>query len=191
METLQTDDETLIRGKQRIAVYQATALPRTGKQILELTHAITPRMTYQDLRHILRSFSELGLVQCLNPDAQTGRLYQRINAPQNPETSPEVINLVATLSRSKLRLAVLREIARERLSERNPLTATVIRKRLLESYPMGLNHTLSALSFLESHKLIEAIDYTEKRASKIYNITELGHNVLAHIHDTNNLFSRK
>jgi len=86
---------------------------------------------------------------------------------------------------------VLREIARERLSERNPLTATVIRKRLLESYPMGLNHTLSALSFLESHKLIEAIDYTEKRASKIYTISELGHCVLAHIHDTNNLSSRK
>ena len=101
------------------------------------------------------------------------------------------LNLVATLSRSKLRLAVLREIARERLSERKPLTATVIRKRLLESYPMGLNHTLSALSLLESHKLIEAVDYSEKRASKIYHITELGHNVLTHIHDTNNLISRK
>lgn len=86
---------------------------------------------------------------------------------------------------------MLREIARERLSERKALTATAICKRLLESSLMGLNHVLSALSFLESHKLIEAVDYTENRASKIYNITELGHKVLAHIHDTNNLISRK
>ncbi|MBN2785197.1 MAG: hypothetical protein JXR25_10235 [Pontiellaceae bacterium] len=47
-----------------------------------------------------------------------------------------------------------------------------------ESYPMGLNHVLAALKFLEGHGVIEVCGYTDKRELKIYRITNLGRNVM-------------
>lgn len=134
-------------------------------------------MTYQDLRHILRDFQEKGLISCLNPGDQTGRIYTRNTARENP-ISKELVKTCARIDRAKTRLAVLKEVAKERYFETEPLTATRIRKLMLPTLPLGLNHVLAALKFLEEQDLVEVTEYTVKRELKIYEITNQGRIVL-------------
>lgn len=170
----------IIRGKQRIAVSEALRVPRTGKQILEYAKRQAPTISYQDLRHILRGFQQDGYASCLNPENQTGRLYVLSSELDKHLLSLPEIELHAKLRRAKARLAVLEELTTLRLDER-PLTASQIRKNLLESYPMGLNHVLAALKFLEAHNLVEVIEFTNKRSLKIYAATRLGADTIAKI----------
>jgi Fe2+ or Zn2+ uptake regulation protein len=167
----------LIRGKQRKAVYNALKHPVSGRQILESVKKIAPSMTYQDLRHILRDFQQQGLATCLNPAQQTGRFYAL--STFDGERFPA--DLCAKIGRAKIRLAVLREVAKERFFETRPLTATQIKKQLRESYPLGLNHVLAALKFLSENHLVETAEYTSKRELKIYRVTELGKTILGYL----------
>lgn len=167
-----------VRGKQRIAVYNALKHPATGRQILDLARQTAPSMTYQDLRHILRDFQKLGFVVCLNPECQTGRLYVLDSVRRKSPSNMEHIRLCARLGRAKNRLAVLEEVARDRYADTQPLTASRIRKRLRETHSLGLNHVLAALKFLETNGLVETAGRTEKRDLKIYQVTELGKTIL-------------
>ena len=178
MASIITDSGIIIRGKQRKAVYKALKQPVTGKQILETARKEAPSMSYQDLRHILRKFQEEGIVTCLNPDCQTGRFYVQSNYEGKISQTSSEMELCAKIGRAKTRLAVLSEIAKERFFESNPLTATQIKKYMREHYPLGLNHVIAALKFLEEHSLIEAGGYTDKRELKIYRITDFGRTIL-------------
>lgn len=169
-----------IRGKQRIAVYNALKHPRTGKQILEIVREFAPSMTYQDLRHILRDFQQQGIAICMNPQCQTGRFYALPTA-QEQDSSTEQIDASASVARGKIRFAILTELGRERIGESKPMTATNIKKALRETYPMGLNHVIEGLLHLRKIKLIEVIDYTDKRDLKIYQITPFGREVLNYV----------
>ena len=170
-----------VRGKQRKAVYEALTRPMTGRQLLKLARRVAPSMTYQDLRHILRNFQQTGLVTCLNPESQTGRFYVVTPFEEKISQASRQIHLCAKVSRAKTRLAVLKEVAKERFFESHPLTATQIKKYMRESYPLGLNHVISALKFLESHGLVEVIDRTNKRDLKIYQVSSLGKTILQHV----------
>lgn len=178
MESERCEEKT-IRGKQRRAVYETLVIPRTGRHILDIVRCAAPSMTYQDLRHILRDFQREGLVVCLNPNCQTGRLYLRSSVRLKFQLSQSDVELCAKILRGKSRLAVLQETARNRLHAPAPTTATQIRKYLRETYPMGLNHVLSALQFLENNGLVEVVDYTRKRDLKIYAVTTKGGDILA------------
>ncbi|WP_309399976.1 hypothetical protein [Cerasicoccus maritimus] len=169
----------IIRGKQRQAVHEALRVPRTGKQILELAREQAPRMTYQDLRHILRSFQDQGVAVCLNPENQTGRLYVLASERDQHALSLPEIELQAKLRRAKARMSVLAEIGRDHTFEPKPLTASQIRKNLVPTHPLGLNHVLAAIKYLEQHLLVEVVDYTAKRNLKIFDLTALGRDVLA------------
>jgi DNA-binding PadR family transcriptional regulator len=87
----------------------------------------------------------------------------------------------------------LTEVSKERFFESHPLTATQIKKQMRDSYPLGLNHVIAALKFLEEHHLVETVDHTDKRELKIYQTTDLGRTILGHVllpekqlqHDTN------
>lgn len=166
--------DKIIRGKQRIAVSEALRIPRTGKQILELAKQSALTITYQDLRHILRKFQDEGVAVCLNPENQTGRLYVLTSECNQHQLSASELELQAKLRRAKARLAVLQEIGRDHTFDTKLLTATQIRKNLLDNYPMGLNHILSTLKFLLTHQLIEITAHTDKRNLPIYKLTESG-----------------
>ncbi len=176
MKCIHAENGVIIRGKQRVAVYEALDKPRNGKEILALSGAEAPSMTYQDLRHILRDFQSKGIAECLNPDCQTGRLY--VQAGKASSFSEHIVQLSAKVRRASIRQAVLAEIGRDALSDSKPLTATQIKKRLRESYPLGLNHVLAAIKFLEDEKLVEIIGYTDIRDSKIYGLSSLGSEVI-------------
>jgi len=178
MERKTTNGHIPIRGKQRTAVYNALGHPATGRQILESAKKVSPSMTYQDLRHILRDFEQKEIAVCLNPNCQTGRFYVlTVFAEKTPHASYKM-ELSAKVGRAKTRLAVLQEVAKERIFETHPLTATQIKKNMRESYSLGLNHVLTALKFLESHSLVDVAGYTAKRELKIYRITDLGKDIL-------------
>ncbi len=107
-----------------------------------------------------------------------GRIYIRNTLENKNPISQELVNICARIDRAKNRLAVLKEVARERYFETEPLTATRIRKLMLPTHPLGLNHVLEALQFLEGHELVGVVDYTSKRELKIYDITNRGRTVL-------------
>lgn len=167
-----------VRGKQRKAVYNALKQPTTGSQILESVKRVAPSMTYQDLRHILRDFEQTGIATCLNPDYQTGRFYVLTTFEGKISQTSSEIDLCAKVGRAKTRLAVLREIAKERFFEIHPLTATQIKKHMRESYPLGLNHVIAALKFLNEHRLVEVVSFTAKRDLKTYRVTGQGKKIL-------------
>lgn len=185
MVSIIANEGIVIRGKQRVAVYHALKTPSTGRSILAQAKQAAPSMTYQDLRHILRSFQRNGIAVCLNPDNTTGRFYV---LSEYRTVLPEVIEhikLCAKICRAKTRLAVLKEAAMERYFEPHPLTATQIKKYLRETYPLGLNHVIAALKFLKEHRLVEVAGYTDKRELKIYRITDLGKTILTHVTQIN------
>ena len=162
-------------------MYNALDRPRTSRQILRIAQQFAPKITYHDLRPILRSFEEAGWVVCLNPQEHSGRLYVLASEKDKYTLSFPQIQLQAKLLRGKLRLAVLEEIGRNHAFACRPLTATHIRKNLLEKYPMGMNNVLDALKFLRQESLIRIIGYTDKRDLKIYALTELGRKTLQFI----------
>lgn len=178
MEPEPDPNNQAIKGKQRVIVYDALKHPATGRQILEHAKQTAPSMSYQDLRHILRDFQQRGIVACLNPENQTGRIYVLSSAQCDQAIAPEHLDLCAKLSRAKNRLAVLKEVAKERYFETEPLTATRIKKLMRERHPLGLNHVLAALLFLEEHDLVEVVDRTTERELKIYDVTDRGRAVL-------------
>lgn len=49
---------------------------------------------------------------------------------------------------------------------------------MLPTHPLGLNHVLAALHFLEKKDLVEIVDYTDKRELKVYDATNRGRSVL-------------
>lgn len=175
---MDTDTKQLIRGSQRTAVYHALKRPITGKQMLHEARKTSPTMSYQDLRHILRDFRQNGTAVCLNPQHQTGRFYVLADEKDNVCISTEELNLCAQVARSSTLLAVLEEVAKERFFETYPLTATQIRKELRDHHPLGLNHVLTALQFLETNGLVETAGRTDKRELKIFRTTESGEAIL-------------
>ncbi len=186
MENHRISNAFPVRGKQRTAVYNALGKPASGRQILEQARILAPSMTYQDLRHILRDFEKRGIVVCLNPKDQTGRFYVLASVLDETLIPCDHLKLCAQIGRAKTRLAVLEEVARENLYEKYPLTATEIKKRLREHYPLSLNHVSAALKFLSEHRLVETAGHTEKRELKIYRITDLGKTILHHVLDAQN-----
>ena len=176
-----SDSGIAIRGKQRIAVYNALKQPATGRRILDQARQNAPSMTYQDLRHILRRFEKEEIAACLNPGCQTGRFYVLAGHEDAAIRTPEMIELCAKVARAKTRLAVLKEVAKERFFESHPLTATQIKRYLREHHPLALNHVLGALVFLEGHGLVETVGYTDKRELRIYRITDFGKTILGQV----------
>lgn len=181
MAIIVSDSGIAIRGKQRIAVYRALKQPATGRQILDKSRECAPSMTYQDLRHILRDFQHKGIAVCLNPECQTGRFYALASKDKVSFAMIEKVDLCARIGRAKTRLAVLKEVAKERFFEARPLTATQIKKYMRDTYPLGLNHVSAALKFLEGHGLVEVDGFTDKRDLKTYRITDLGITMLNQI----------
>jgi predicted Zn-ribbon and HTH transcriptional regulator len=105
METTIQTNGHMIKGKQRVAVINALNSPSTGRKILSIAKQSAPSMTYQDLRHIFRDFQKKGIIACLNPEDQTGRMYLRNTTRENP-ISRELAKTCARIDRAKTRLAV-------------------------------------------------------------------------------------
>ncbi len=165
--------EWVERGKQRRAVFEALRVPRTGGQILRFALAITPKITFQDVRHILRKLGRLGGVVCLNPRERTGRIYVRSGI----ELGGFRVNweTYCCVARAKARASVLVEVGRQRIQLlKRPATATGIKNRLRQDYPMSLNLAIESLHDLKRRGLVDIIDRLPAGDRKVYGLTERG-----------------
>ncbi len=176
------------RSSYRSAVFEAIARPRSGKQILEFCQSRCPKISFQDIRHVLRDLADRRVARCLNPEVQTGRLYVRTGNQFEEVSLPagENLELIGMLARGRTRLAVLIEVAKPEYGKSVPKTASVIRRRMLEDYPMSLSWMITTLHQLCKNGLIEVADRTRKRQLLVYRSTALGRCVLRNMGTVSN-----
>jgi len=60
----------IVRGSQRTIILAALIKPMTPKQL-----SIKTKLKFSNVSDVLREMTEKGIVECLNPDEKTGRLY--------------------------------------------------------------------------------------------------------------------
>jgi hypothetical protein len=178
--------EWINRNRRRKAVFEALGAPQIGREILRSIRHEIPGMTYFDLRHTLRELQERGVVWCLNPEEQTGRVYRRASDTQSPLANEQIETAIdwkvfGQIARGRARTAVLCEVAAERWGDTLPKTANHIRRNLLKTYPLSLTKVISALRFLESGKLIHCTARTRIRSLKVYAITEIGSHIVGQL----------
>ena len=154
-----------IKGKQRLAVLNAIRHPITGRQVLEAARMEAPKLSYADLRQIFRKFEKSGIVQCINSEQQTGRIYSL--TPKglamaelhfdrfefNPPKHRIDWNAYASIARSKsVRLAL--ESFRHSLLGHDRRTPTQIRKRIIATHPISMSFLIGAIRRLENLGLV-------------------------------------
>lgn len=68
---LYDDYAWVVRGKQRRAVMKALIREKIPTQVKEATN-----LALNNVSDVLRAFEKRKLVECLNPEAKTGRIYK-------------------------------------------------------------------------------------------------------------------
>ena len=164
----------------------------TSLEIVNAARPLSPRLQLRDVWHLMRQFEQEGLAACLNPQEKTGRLYhltdfgrEVVRSELGIEIDPPAPDLdwtaYARIARAKARRSVLQELGQPRWDGTVGIAAAVLRKRLTDKYPLGLNPTIRALQELCADSLGEVVGTTKKRKQKLYRITKLGEKVLAQI----------
>ncbi len=161
----------------------------TGREILKAARPHSPCLQFRDVWHLTQEFQKEGLLACLNPDEQTGRLYCWTDLGRESigiafglavEPAPEDVDwkLYGRIARAKARRSVLQELRQPRWDGKEALTATDIRKSLLKKQPLALNPTIRALQHLCAEGLAEIIGTTKKRRQKLYRLTNSGERIV-------------
>jgi len=160
-------------GIQKKAVLLSMKTPLTGKQILNRAREDAPKITYADVRQILRKFEKDKLVIRLFGKGTTGRVYTLTQSGLAEATfyapdfkklpSPTNIDwdLYSQLSRSKALLSVLMQLGYKHLgSERK--TPTQVKKQLLEKHPMSLSLVIASITRLAELELAKQVDSPDR-----------------------------
>ena len=185
METSNQEAGWLKRGRQRSAVAQAIYKPMTEMQILEKARLLAPRIQLRDVWFQLRQLGEKELTYCLTPQPVTGKLYFLTETGRTAvaegygkavQPLPEDIdwNRYALIMRAKVRHLILEELARPCRQGMQEKTATEIRKRLLDAYPLCLNSVLRALKELTRLRLARLKTSEKSETRKLYVLTPMG-----------------
>jgi DNA-binding HxlR family transcriptional regulator len=154
-----------IKGKQRLAVLNAIRGSTTGRQIMDSAKREAPKLSFADLRRILRSYENSGYVRCINPEQQTGRIYSL--TPKGlaaasmqfedfeyafPKNNTDWFSY-ASIARSKSQRAIL-ETFHNSLRGHDRRTPTQIRKELISSHPISMSFLIGAIRRMETLGLI-------------------------------------
>lgn len=183
----------LRQGRQKRAV--ALSIYRFGsvKEIWQRAQTYAPKISMRDTTRILKCMDRYGIVDLLNPDVQSGRVYAASSSGKTlleqtfyikVQPPPNDINWhqYAFLIRAVSRLAVFREIGRNPIREEPSKTATSIRKQVNLAQPISLNATLRSLEDLLIAGLIHITDYN-KYGHKVYGLTKEGEHLYCVLQD--------
>ncbi len=183
---MQSSRELAAFGVQQKAVLLSLQLPRTGKHILRIALLTAPKLTYYDLRHILRDFEKRKYIQCLNTNEKTGRIYKltrlgnqlaiHIDSSFKQEPLPAGIdwNIYARVCRSNTLESVLLQLSVTHFGTERK-TPTQIRKQLLEKHPMSLSLTIRAITSLVKTGLVcSAMSTSKDGRLSYYTLTPKG-----------------
>ncbi len=183
MSLVKDDKSWLKRGRQRAAVAQVLCKPMTKTQICTAARRVAPRIQLRDVWHLLASMRQEGLVACLNPNALTGKVYaltskgrRAVAASFGAQSLPPAKEVdwqcYGWVVRGRVRRMVLLELTRPWAMGGG--TASEIRRRLRDHYPVGLNPTVRALKELVQAKLVKAEQDGRSRRRKRYMLTRQG-----------------
>ena len=188
MKDVVTPAGWLRRGRQRSAVAQALRKPMIASQIWQGARQFNSRVQLRDVWFVMHQFQKRGLTQCLNPSQVTGKLYCltdvgrkvaahafKIKVPPHPMDVPwKKYSLVVIAKTRRLVVLELGKCAPLNLGE---ATTARIRKRLSQSYPIGLNPVMRSLKELTKLGIVECIGITRKQQRKIYHLTKDGERI--------------
>jgi len=166
-----------LKGRWRRHIYHLLQTPRTARILLNLLFSVGHRMSYQDLRHLLRDFEKRGWIRCLNAQAQTGRIYVQSHLALPDVDWP----LVAGVSRATHRWQLLQTFHAVHWETPEGLTASALRRQLRGNTKMGLSHVLRVLVFFEEHQLVARVGKTAKQGLTCYRLTPFGESIYATI----------
>ena len=177
-----------MRGRQKRAILQVLLHPMTKKQLCLEAGRIDPHIQLRDAWFVLRQFQKKGLVECLNPGQVTGKLFcltefgRKIVASafklKAPPLSPHVPwRKYSVVVRAKTRRMLVMELGKFTSLNLGEATATKIRKRLNQTYPIGLNPILRSLKELVKLGLVKSVGVTKKQHRKIYQLTADGERI--------------
>jgi len=158
----------------------------TTTELCQAARSLSPRIQLRDVWLILKEMRERGLAVCLNPRHVTGKLYTLtdlgrrvvqqtfgVGVPRAP--SDVDWRKYARVVRAKARKAVFLALAA--LPPESRTTATVIRKRLREKHPLGLNPVIRALKELEGMGLARWAPVGKTDPRKCFRLTSAGTSV--------------
>ena len=177
-----------MRGRQKRAILQVLAHPMTKKQICQEATRIDSHILLRDVWFIVRQLQKRNLVQCLNSSQVTGKIYCLtdwgrkvvahafdLKAPRLPTDVPwKKYSLVV---RAKTRRLVVLELGKFTSPNPGEATAARIRKRLNQTYPIGLNPVMRTLRELCRIGVVKCIGITPKQERKVYGLTKDGERI--------------
>ena len=175
-----------MRGRQKRAILQVLHHPMTGKQVCLEARRIDPHILLQDVWYVMHQFQNRGLCTCLTPGQVTGKLYCltelgrkvvahafKLKIPAPPDNVPwKKYSLVV---RAKTRRVLVLELGK--FPNPDEATATRIRKRLAQNYPIGLNPVMRSLKELTKMGVVECTGVTKKQQRRIYKLTRDGERI--------------
>lgn len=178
----------VMRGRQKRAILQVLHQPMTGKQVCLEARRIDPHIQLRDVWFVMRQFQKRGLTRCLNPGQVTGKLYClrdfgrkivahafKLKISALPDDVPwKKYSLVV---RAKTRRLLVMELGKFSVLNPSEATATRIRKRLAQTYPIGLNPVMRSLKELAKLGIVECAGVTRKQQRKIYRLTRDGQRI--------------
>lgn len=180
-----TSNHIKIRGKQRLAVLKALMYPASGSIIAERAKEWADRITYFDLRKILRDFEVSGVITSLNPEEKNGRIYRLTDeglksyeAYFHHQASNQLIyqGEIEPLAKVLRRFLVKKILFIMANSPEIPsFSATAIKKKLRYVHSTSLNLIISTVSQLteEGYLEMEEVD-VKKHMEKHYQLSSLG-----------------
>lgn len=177
-----------IRGKQRLAVLRAMAYPASGSIIAERAKEWADRITYFDLRKIIRDFEISGIITSLNPEEKNGRIYcltaEGLECFQHYFGYPATNNLIYQGDLESLSKVLRRFLVKKILfmmaatPEVTSFSATAIKKQLRYVHSTSLNLIISTVTQLTQEGYLEMEEVeVKKHLEKHYALTPLGKEV--------------
>lgn len=177
-----------IRGKQRLAVLRALVYPASGSFISERAKEWANRITYFDLRKILRDFELSGIITSLNPDEKNGRIYCLTDeglACFKEHFNHQAINQLIYKGNLTPLAKVLRRFLVKKIfyvmasdPQVTSFSATAIKKQLRYVHSTSLNLIISTVTQLTNEGYLEMEEVeVKKHLEKHYSLTELGETV--------------
>lgn len=160
----------------------------TASEIWQAARLLNPHIQLRDVWFILGQLQERNLVTCLTPKLVTGKVHcltdlgrkvvaQCLSVPPALPVPSIRWKHYGYVVRGQMRKRVLLEFLRHEVGA--AITASALRRRMLDSHPAGLNPTLRALKELTALDLVRLQEAPDGKPSKGYAITPHGHHLVS------------
>ncbi len=181
----------LQHGCQRKAVADALVKPMTSFEIWKRAKPDAEKMELRDVWHLLKEMQQHGDVTCLTGASGNGAVYywtdagrERVAQELNRTLLPIPLGIswdrYSFVMRGAVRRAVVKELARPIYNFQIEVTATNLRRQMLDSFPLSLHGLLRTLKHLHEHGIIAA--HISKSGRRTYVLTSHGRKIAELLH---------